>query len=100
VPGTAPEPPGTVVELIESSERALVRTTAVVRRVDVGSWQGAGAEFFSERHTRVFPAAARVEPAAEAVAARQHGEADRAARVLITAPAVGPEHQTQRANDP
>lgn len=100
MPGTAPEPPGAVIELIESSERALVRTTAVVRRVDVGSWQGAGAEFFSERHTRVFPAAARVAPVAEAVDARQHGGADRAAQALITPAALAPEHQTHRTNDP
>ena len=54
VTGAVPEPPGVSVELIESSERALVRTSALVRRIDIGAWPGAGAEFFAGRHTREF----------------------------------------------
>lgn len=61
VTGAAPEPPGVSVELIESSERALVRTNAIVRRIDIGTWPGAGAEFFAGRHTREFGEPARAQ---------------------------------------
>jgi hypothetical protein len=98
-----PESLGAPIELVESPERALVRTSAVVRRIDVASWSGAGAEFFSGRHTRAFGCVAPPDRAigarSQAAGARLPIGQPRAADHLITGECAEVAPELGLAND-
>jgi hypothetical protein len=54
VPDAVPEQTGELIELIESSERALVFDATIIRRINVPPKPRVGEEFFSSSNTRMF----------------------------------------------